>query len=213
MTNTTRSKHTTQFLVGFDFSPLAELALGQAALLASQRPAAAIHIVNTVDTARDRISHARSEDVDFEVGERMRARAAAALRNVEAGPDLRVFVHVTHGDPAGEILALAEDVQADLILVGTHGRHGLKRLLIGSVAESVVRNATCPVLVMRPRTYDAGHQLQPEPPCPDCIAIRGASGGAEMWCELHKKPWVRPHRYSYRDGDLHPYHPDGIGPV
>jgi len=213
MTNTHRSKVPTQFLVGFDFSPLADLALGQAALLASQLPAADIHIVSAVETARDRISHARTEDFGFEVGERLRTKAASALRDVEAGSTVRVFVHVTHGDPAGEILALAEDVQADLILVGTHGRQGLKRLLMGSVAETVVRNATCPVLVMRPRTYDASRQLAPEPPCPDCLAVREASGGAEMWCTPHSKPWVRPHRYSYRDGDLHPYHPDGIGPV
>ena len=213
MTNTRPSVVPTQFLVGFDFSPLAELALGQAAFLASQRPAADIHIVNAVETARDRISHARNEDIGFEVGERLRALAASALRKVEAGSNVRVFVHVTHGDPAGEILALAEDVQADLILVGTHGRHGLKRLLMGSVAERVVRNATCPVLVMRPRSYDASRQQAPEPPCPDCLEVREASSGAEMWCAPHSKAWVRPHRYSYRDGDLHPYHPDGIGPV
>ena len=135
-----------------------------------------------------------------------------SLRKVEAGATVRVFVHVTHGDPAGEILALAEDVQADLILVGTHGRQGLKRLLMGSVAEQVVRNATCPVLVMRPRRYDVHPELAPEPACPECVKMREASGGAEWWCEPHRKPWTRPHRYSYRDGDLHPYHPDGIGP-
>ena len=213
MTNTHLSKVPTQFLVGFDFSPLAELALGQAAFLASQRPAADIHIVSAVETTRDRISHAPTEDIGFEVGEQLRVRAASALRKVEAGAPVRVFVHVTHGDPAGEILALAEDVQADLILVGTHGRQGLKRLLMGSVAERVVRNATCPVLVMRPRIYDASRQLAPEPPCPDCLEVRKASDGSEMWCAPHRKPWVRPHRYSYRDGDLHPYHPDGIGPV
>jgi len=202
MTNSRPSVVPIQFLVGFDFSPLAELALGQAALLASQLPAADIHILSAVETARD-----------LEVGERLRARAASALRIVEAGPGVRVFVHVTPGDPAGQILALAEDIQADLILVGTHGRHGLERLLVGSVAERVVRSATCPVLVMRPRTYDASRQLAPEPPCPDCLAVREATSGAEFWCAPHGTPWVRPHRYSYRDGELHPYHPDGIGPV
>lgn len=53
------------------------------------------------------------------------------------------------GDPAAEIVAVAEEVKADLIVLGTHGRTGLKRLLMGSVAEAVVRKATCPVITFK----------------------------------------------------------------
>ena len=56
---------------------------------------------------------------------------------------------VAIGDPGTEITAYAEDVQAKLIVLPSHGRTGLKRLLIGSVAERVCRLAQCPVLVLK----------------------------------------------------------------
>lgn len=57
------------------------------------------------------------------------------------------------GDPASEIVAIANEEGADLIVMGTHGRTGLKRLLMGSVAEAVVRKANCPVI-----TYKEPHE-------------------------------------------------------
>jgi universal stress protein A len=60
------------------------------------------------------------------------------------------FEHrVIRGTPSSEIANLAEEEKADLIVMGTHGRTGLKRLLMGSVAEAVVRRANCPVLTLR----------------------------------------------------------------
>lgn len=56
---------------------------------------------------------------------------------------------ITTGVPWHEILELAKGASADLIVMGTHGRTGLKHVLIGSVAEKVVRHATCDVLVVR----------------------------------------------------------------
>jgi len=53
------------------------------------------------------------------------------------------------GEPATEIVRLAEEQAADLIVMGTHGRTGLKRLLMGSVAEAVVRRSACPVLTFK----------------------------------------------------------------
>jgi nucleotide-binding universal stress UspA family protein len=54
------------------------------------------------------------------------------------------------GSPAAEIDAAAKDLKADLICVSTHGRTGLAHLLLGSVAERIVRYAPCPVLIVRP---------------------------------------------------------------
>ncbi len=54
-----------------------------------------------------------------------------------------------HGEPAAAILALAEELPASMIVMGTHGRKGLKRLFEGSVAEAVIRGATCPVTTIR----------------------------------------------------------------
>jgi nucleotide-binding universal stress UspA family protein len=202
-----------KIVVGFDFSPLAELALREAAAVAVQRPGSVIHVVNVVDPTRHKISHSRGEDVDFEVEEGIKGSTEAALRAVPADGHVDIFSHALRGDAASTIVGLAEDIEADLVIVGTHGRRGLKRLLLGSTAEKVMREAGCPVLVMRPRRYDAHPELAPEPACADCVAIREETGGASWWCEVHSRPWVRPHRYSYQGGDLHPYHPDGIGPA
>ena len=62
-------------------------------------------------------------------------------------------VHCEHyqlrGDPAREIVRFADQEHADLIVVGSHGRRGLKRMLMGSVAEDVVRHAHCPVYTVK----------------------------------------------------------------
>jgi len=58
---------------------------------------------------------------------------------------------IKSGDPFESILDAAEERRADLIVLATHGRTGLKRLLIGNVAEKVVRHAPCPVLIVKPR--------------------------------------------------------------
>ena len=62
----------------------------------------------------------------------------------------RKFIRV--GRPAHEILAVAREWPADVIVVGSHGRHGIPRVLLGSVAEAVMRHAECPVLVIRGKT-------------------------------------------------------------
>ena len=62
-------------------------------------------------------------------------------------PDTVEYEHsLVGGDPATEIVRVAQERGADLIVMGTHGRTGLQRMLTGSVAEEVVRRATCPVL-------------------------------------------------------------------
>ncbi len=62
------------------------------------------------------------------------------------------------GTPFITVLQTAEAIQADLIVLGTHGRTGLDRLLMGSVAERVVRQAPCPVFIVRPK----GHIVKEE---------------------------------------------------
>ena len=68
-----------------------------------------------------------------------------------AGPGLSVETSIREGDPRTEIVDAAEEWQADLIVVGSHGRTRLERLLLGSVAQAVVAHAHCSVLVVRRR--------------------------------------------------------------
>jgi nucleotide-binding universal stress UspA family protein len=63
--------------------------------------------------------------------------------------EVRVETHLREGTPTDEILRLADEIDCDLIVIGTHGRTGLERVLMGSVAEAVMRRSRCPVLTVR----------------------------------------------------------------
>ena len=84
------------------------------------------------------------------VRESLREEGEAALEGAERAvsgvPNER---HVLEGSPAREIVAYAERSGADLVVMGTHGRGGINRILVGSVAERVVRTAPIPVLTVR----------------------------------------------------------------
>jgi nucleotide-binding universal stress UspA family protein len=71
------------------------------------------------------------------------------LESLDPGPGLRAERRLEQGDVVEEILRVAEEARCDLIVMGTHGRTGLARLLMGSVAEQVVRRAPCPVLTVK----------------------------------------------------------------
>jgi nucleotide-binding universal stress UspA family protein len=64
-------------------------------------------------------------------------------------PSVPYTHRLTMGDPAGEVVRIATEEAAEMIILGTHGRTGMTRLLMGSVAEMIVRRAPCPVLVYR----------------------------------------------------------------
>ena len=72
------------------------------------------------------------------------------LHTVQA-PDAKIPIEhlLSEGDPATEILRVAQESQCDWIVMGIHGRSGLARLLMGSVAEQIVRKALCPVLIVK----------------------------------------------------------------
>lgn len=97
----------------------------------------------------------------------------------------KIVLHLLVGTPWREITQLASNVSADLVFVGTSGRTGLARVLLGSVAEQVVRHAGCPVLVIRPKEHQADAELGIEPPCPDCVAVQAETQRAKLWCERH----------------------------
>jgi nucleotide-binding universal stress UspA family protein len=80
-----------------------------------------------------------------EQGEDLVMKAAAKLR--AAG--LNVSTLLKEGDPKSQIIDAAEEDRADLIVLGSHGRKGLKRFLIGSVSDAVVRHAHCSVEIVR----------------------------------------------------------------
>jgi universal stress protein A len=64
----------------------------------------------------------------------------------------KVHYHIRQGDPFENIIDASEDFLTDLVVLATHGRTGIKRLVIGNVAEKVVRHARCPVLTLKPKS-------------------------------------------------------------
>jgi nucleotide-binding universal stress UspA family protein len=76
---------------------------------------------------------------------------------LEASSGLRVDTALMQGVPFAEIIRFAREGSYDLIVLSTHGRSGLRHVLLGSVAEKVVRKAPCPVLTVRPHGPDDAH--------------------------------------------------------
>lgn len=68
---------------------------------------------------------------------------------VPADPNVPFEHHLLFGDPAHQLIEFANEQGVDLIVIGTHGRTGLFRVLLGSVTESVVRHAACPVITVK----------------------------------------------------------------
>jgi len=101
--------------------------------------------------------------------------------------------HLLIGAPTHEILQLAASLKADLLIVGTHGRTGIERFVIGSVAEHVVRRASCPVLVVREKNYQTDLEPEIEPPCVDCVALQTQTRSEKMWCARHSERHPRAH--------------------
>lgn len=108
-----------------------------------------------------------------------------------------VVIHAIVGRPADEIVWLAAHLSADAIIMGTHGRRGLRRMLLGSVAEKVVRLAGCQVHVLREKSHDPTWALpEIEPLCDACAKVRESTKGAELWCARHSEHHIRAHVYS-----------------
>lgn len=134
-----------QVVVAYDFAEPADIALHRAVELACRAPDHVLHFIGVLSHG----DYHRAESVE----ERLIARLRAVLAEQARGQEVEFFVHARIGDPAAEILGLAEEVGAEFIVIGSHGRTGVKRLLLGSVSEAVVRAARCAVIVARAREY------------------------------------------------------------
>lgn len=146
-----------RILVGYDRSALSVVALKHASALAS-RCGAALELVYVEPWQ----SVGGVPGGGLYVAPVMTAVEARRVRDEireEVGEGPKIVV--TEGDPAARLLRLAQAHHADLIVVGTHGRRGLARVLLGSVAEEIVRSTTVPVLVARGAPQEIASVLAP----------------------------------------------------
>jgi nucleotide-binding universal stress UspA family protein len=107
---------------------------------------AEIHVLSVIDASE---VDASPEQLREELRTALETTADAALASVEERTDGDVATAVREGRPASEICEYAREVDADVVATGTRGRHGENRLLLGSVAERVVRRSPAPVLTVR----------------------------------------------------------------
>ncbi len=132
-------------LVPTDFSDPSLKAL-ETALAIADDPSH-VHVINVLLPL-----HPADPAVSVTLDEEARAESVVtALREkLDEMGHTAVHAHARHGDPGTRICDVAKTLGADLVVIASHGRSGLARLLLGSVAERVVRLAPCEVLVVRP---------------------------------------------------------------
>ncbi|MGH7820477.1 MAG: universal stress protein [Candidatus Binatia bacterium] len=148
-----------QILVPVDFSPPSREALDYAVALCRLGGAGVvlIHVIETIQYATPADLFGASanlgmlEEEQRRVAERELARVAARLTKRR----IRTRTVIATGSPAQTIVNAARRLKVGLIVMATHGRTGLTHLLMGSVAEKVVRTSACPVLTLRPRARAA----------------------------------------------------------
>jgi nucleotide-binding universal stress UspA family protein len=205
---------TTTLVVGFDYSPISELALRRAFDVASREEHAEVHVVTVIllgdsggaGIAGVPIHPVISVDAAHEALQKKAGEVLADWQKKTGRNFARLVTHIRSEAPAAEIAQLASDLAADLVVVGTHGHRGFSRLLLGSVAEGVVRLSECEVLVVRPQKA-AAKTPQIEPPCPRCVEERKRTGGEQFWCEQHRERHGQRHTYHYesrlaQDGNI-----------
>jgi nucleotide-binding universal stress UspA family protein len=132
-------------VIATDGSPSGVRAI-ETALDLAERFDAAVHALYVVDEGS---VDAVPDDVKQDMLGRQRNRGMEALAVVAAQAPMSVETVVRSGDPAAEICEYVEEAGADVVAMGTRGRHGDHSILLGSVAEHVVRSCPAPVLTVR----------------------------------------------------------------
>jgi nucleotide-binding universal stress UspA family protein len=166
---------TAQIVVGYDFAQPTDVALTYAIELACRDPEQVLHFVVVLGSRQS-----------YQEAERVRQELLSVLDEIfrmrDAPRSVQYHVHTRIGDPADEIVGVAEEIGADLIILGCHERGTVERILLGSVSTRLLHEARCPVLVARKKRYqhvELAPVVEVEP--------TGTSRS-------------RPHRYSYSSG-------------
>jgi universal stress protein A len=138
-----------RILCPVDFAPVSIAVLDFALRLAAES-GGTIHVLNVIPTPKAPATTDPFPVLSEGLKEELEAFAREHLKG-------RVPFHtlVRTGDPAQTIMTVANELQVDAIVMATHGYKGVQRLLLGTVAERVVREAEQPVITIRPRAADA----------------------------------------------------------
>ena len=144
-------------LVPLDGSPFAEQALDQARLLAQALEAHLVLLAVSATPIAMNLKFVKRDAVGEWAALPWETPTAQAIKYLDgiiadlATAGVRAEAQVTYGDIGGQILKVAEFVEADIIVMSTHGRGGLERVMLGSIAKRVAQVAPIPLLLVRPK--------------------------------------------------------------
>jgi putative phosphoribosyl transferase len=124
-----------------------------------------------------------AEAVDHDRAEGIKEDLRCKLRALKTDPILSIEYRIEEGRPADVILALAEEIRADLIVMGTYGQSSVRRLVMGSVTEEVNRGAKCPVVTVRGEFRPTPDPVI-EPTTSKVEDVANDEVGPEDWCDL-----------------------------
>jgi nucleotide-binding universal stress UspA family protein len=146
-------------LIAIDFSACSDAALDYARTL-SEAYGGSLHLLHVVDQPLKEQWACYSPGAAFlDIVEKQEHEARDRMRRLMLADERtkrHAMLSAVWGDPTTEILKYARDHEIDLIVCGTHGRAGVDRFVLGSVAEQVVRKAPCPVLTVHAPGFAAG---------------------------------------------------------
>jgi nucleotide-binding universal stress UspA family protein len=190
-------------LVGIDFSENGQAVLQSAVDLAFTTPEAELHLVHAFGPAVPaddlRWFSALSDLGPIEDSD----AAATALHQLATSIPLRaerVCAYVHEGSATAVITQVAEDIEADVVVVGTHDHQRVNRAFFGSVAEKLVRTAPCPVLLIRRKSVLPSADSS-APLCPACEAGKRLTWGAHPRCLHHAQS--HSHVDNWGNGSFH----------
>jgi nucleotide-binding universal stress UspA family protein len=143
-----------RLLVALDFSDCSREALAAALRIAERASPTELVVLTVLDPLDE--EKAQTEDALGDMERSVDAlnkmvEGILAARGTRLGDGIKVHYTAARGVPAEQIIAQAAAYHVDAIVMGTHGRTGLNRLIAGSVAETVVRHAPCSVLTVKPK--------------------------------------------------------------
>jgi nucleotide-binding universal stress UspA family protein len=190
----TNASSAAPIVVALNFERPSVFALRRAAEIFRRSPALSLELVNVLEGVPEL---GNGEQRAPETAERLRKFVRENLGDPGAVAGRQVGIHVRAGDVAEEIATFAREVEAQLVVVGSHGREGMLKKILGSTSERVLACSTVPVLLA---TGDPSREPPAiDPVCVNCRRERASTRGRSWWCARHAEHHPRAHTYSFRE--------------
>ncbi|MCG8425647.1 MAG: universal stress protein [Proteobacteria bacterium] len=181
-----------KIVTAVDLSEMSDVVLETALDSAARHQAPEIHALTVLAPARryQRRKDTNQSDALDELAAMLRELLGEKLADFDHPFDdlkgWRVYTHARLGEPSQQVVDLAWEAEADLIVLGRHSNTNRRRFIVGSVPQRVLHLARCAVLIAQPTDYErAGEPVESGEQCAECIAIRRDSKGAQWFCARH----------------------------